>query len=87
MTKPALGRARVARSVSVYSLFRSFWNYEYRKLPCSTDLLKLIGELHKWHVGNGSLRRRDHDFAGSKVIMVNTVSSCAFSDCVSTIRR
>ena len=43
-----------AVSFSVYSLFRSFWNYEYRKLPRSADLLKHVGELHDWHVGNGS---------------------------------
>lgn len=43
-----------AVSYSVYSLFRSFWNYEYQKLPRSTDLLTHIGELHVWHVSKGS---------------------------------
>lgn len=43
-----------AVAFSVYSLFRSFWNYEYQKLPRSIDLLKYIGELHEWHVNNGN---------------------------------
>lgn len=54
-----------AVSFSVYSLFRSFWNYEYRKLPRSADLLSHIGELHDWHVSNGSTPRKARILAGA----------------------
>jgi hypothetical protein len=43
-----------AIAFSVYSLFRSFWNYDYQKLPRSTDLLKHSQDLYSWHVQNGS---------------------------------
>lgn len=39
---------------SVYSLFRSFWNYDYQKLPRSADLLKHSQDLYSWHAQNGS---------------------------------
>lgn len=38
---------------SVYSLFRSFWNYDYKKLPRPADLLKHHQDLYSWHLQNG----------------------------------
>ncbi|HOX69129.1 MAG TPA: hypothetical protein PKV56_14815 [Burkholderiaceae bacterium] len=39
---------------SVFSIFRSFWNYEYKKLPSSALLKKFQGDLLKWHIENGT---------------------------------
>ncbi len=39
---------------SVFCLFRSFWNYEYQKLPTSTSLKQHYQDLHAWHIQNGN---------------------------------
>jgi hypothetical protein len=39
---------------SFYSLFRSFWNYEYHKLPNAKALRQHSEGLHEWHLNNGS---------------------------------
>ena len=38
---------------SVYFLFRSFWNYEYQKLPGSSALKQHHDDLLAWHSANG----------------------------------
>lgn len=43
----------VAIVFSVYYLFRSFWNYEYKKLPSSSALKQYHDELLDWHSVNG----------------------------------
>lgn len=40
---------------SVFCLFRSFWNYEYQKLPSSFLLKQHYETLKKWHLDNGCL--------------------------------
>jgi hypothetical protein len=52
-----------AISFSVYSVFRSFWNYNYKKLPLAKDL-RLHGEaLQKWHLQNGSTHEESRALA------------------------
>lgn len=43
-----------AISFSVYSVFRSFWNYDYKKLPRSADLRQHSEDLLGWYIKNGS---------------------------------
>ena len=43
-----------AITFSIYSVFRSFWNYDYKKLPRSCDLRKHGEDLQAWHGQNGS---------------------------------
>ncbi len=38
---------------SVFCLFRSFWNYEYQKLPSSLLLKQHHEALKNWHLSNG----------------------------------
>ncbi len=38
---------------SIFSIFRSFWNYEYQKLSSSLSLRQHFEELRNWHVANG----------------------------------
>ncbi len=38
---------------AVFSLFRSFWNYEYQKLPSPSLLKQHYDDLKNWHLGNG----------------------------------
>lgn len=39
---------------SVYFVFRSIWNYIYRKLPPATSLAAHLSELKAWHVARGA---------------------------------
>ena len=52
---------------SVLCLFRSFWNYEYQKLPNSSLLKQHFEDLRNWHLGNGcsaddAIRSAEVDF-------------------------
>lgn len=54
--------------ISVWYLFRSFWNYEYQKLPSTSALKKHYDELLDWHHSQScSLKdakeRADTDFS------------------------
>lgn len=46
--------ALVAVCFSVYSVFRSFWNYEYQKLSSPTRLRQYFRDLLDWHVARGA---------------------------------
>lgn len=53
---------------SVSCLFRSFWNYEYKKLPSSSLLKQHYDALRNWHLGNGcsadvAIENTDVDFS------------------------
>ena len=53
---------------SVSCLFRSFWNYEYHKLPTSSLLKQHHDSLKTWHLGNGNsaeeaMKTAEADFA------------------------
>ena len=62
------GAALSAIAFSFYSVFRSFWNYEYQKLPSAKSLRQHSVALHTWHLQNGSTPEdaktmTDSDFA------------------------
>ncbi|MBS7808243.1 hypothetical protein [Variovorax sp. PCZ-1] len=65
----------IAIVFSIHSIFRSFWNYEWKKLPRSQDLLLHSEELYNWHLKNGSssiearyLSNNDfHDYLNLKI--------------------
>lgn len=40
---------------AIFYIFRSFWNYEYKKLPNSTSLKKYHAELLNWHIKEGCI--------------------------------
>lgn len=48
------GAALLTIAFSVYSVFRSFWNYDYQKLPSVKSLRQHSEALHAWHLQNGS---------------------------------
>ncbi len=43
----------LAVSHSIYSVFRSFWNYEYKKLPGPFALSDFMQQLTAWHAEQG----------------------------------
>jgi hypothetical protein len=45
-----------ALSASVFYVFRSFYNYEWRKLPPAEQLRQHKLELHAWYISNGSTK-------------------------------
>lgn len=48
------GAALLTIAFSVYSVFRSFWNYNYQKLPSGKALRQHNEALLTWHLQNGS---------------------------------
>ena len=48
------GASLLAITFSVYSAFRSFWNYDYQKLPSAKALRQHGESLSTWHLQNGS---------------------------------
>lgn len=60
--------ALVSIAIAVWCLFRSFWNYEYQKLPSSTALKQHYDALFTWHQRAGATakdakERADADFS------------------------
>lgn len=47
------GTAVLTMAFSVYSVFRSFWNYNYQKLPSGKALRQHNEDLLAWHLQNG----------------------------------
>ncbi|MDP1924968.1 MAG: hypothetical protein Q8K57_09315 [Thiobacillus sp.] len=60
--------ALVAIIFSVFFLFRSFWNYEYQKLPSAALLKQHYDELHTWHVQNGRIPQEAKEIADADFI-------------------
>src|SRR5690606_36669128 len=44
--------AYIAAAFAMYSVFRSFWNYEYQKLAGPTALKRHFDDLIAWHSAN-----------------------------------
>jgi hypothetical protein len=63
-----IGLSILAIGFSVFYVFRSFWNYEYKKLASPALLRPHYNDLLKWHIEHGSAAdvakvKADDDFA------------------------